>query len=175
MKHKIIAVMSVCALAGCRAQSQSQWSYDVDKVTCQDYAAEALSASGVTSNRSATLRNNFNSCMRKEGWKMATTKPPVTDPPLEAGKRAPTVHNNNPAYAGQGQQPGTQQPPLQPGTTQPSPAATAAAPAPQPTPAATPAQIPAGAATYQPVQPPDVPLTQTPAVQGAGNPPGRHF
>lgn len=104
---------------------------------------------------------------------MATNKPPVTDPPLEAGKRAPTVHNNTPTYAGQGQPTGTQQPPLQPGTMQPAPAATAAAPAPAPT--ATPAQIPSGAATYQPVQPPDVPLTQTPTVQGAGSQPGRHF
>ncbi len=155
-----------------------QWEYDVEKEECQGSAAAAVAQSQVTTGRSAALKDAFSKCMRKDGWKMATGKPVVTDPPLEAGKRAPVIshdeeHKKQLAAQQEAQRQAAarqqQQPPLQPGYMQPAPAATSAAPvASQP--------IPQGASTYQPVQPAaDVPLTQTPATVPANTQPGRHF
>lgn len=141
MKARFLLLFAPFMLTGCLAQSQVQYSYDVEKEDCQDAAADAVNEANITKNRAAALKTKFGECMRKQGWKLTTAKPPSTHPPIDAARSAGAVNQAPPA---QPQTQGT----VQNSTTQPQPQGN-----PQQVPP--PHRAPTGASTYQPVDPLD--------------------
>ena len=156
MKHRFLIVLALFSLTGCLAQSQVQYSYDVEKEDCQDYAAEAVNQANVQKNRATALKTKFSECMRKEGWKLTTAKPPTAEPPIDAARRAGAINQAPPANP---EPQGT----VQQSTTQPQPQGNPQQVAPARRP-------PQGASTYQPIDPTEA-VTST----GGRAQPGRHF
>lgn len=153
MKHRFLIVPLMFTLTGCMAQSQVQYSYDVEKDECQDFASEAVAEANVQKGRATALKTKFSECMRKQGWKLTTAKPPSAEPPIDAARRAGAINQAPPANP---QAQGT----VQQSTTQPVPQGNPQQVSPtQP--------VPQGASTYQPAAPVD------PATGSAQ--PGRYF
>lgn len=152
MKYKILTILPVFLLTGCLAQSQVQYSYDVEKEDCQDIASERVNDMGITKGRVSALKAEFGECMRKQGWKLTTAKPPTAEPPIDAARKAGAINQAQPANP-------EPQAAVQRSTTEPQPQGNV-----QHTPAST---VPAGASTYQPA-------TGVEPVQGTAQP-GRYF
>lgn len=136
MKHRFL-IVPLLLLSGCYAQSQVQYDYDVEKADCQDIAADAVDDMKLQKGRASALKAQFGECMRKQGWKLTTAKPPVTEPPIDAARRAGAVNQAPPAEPQV--QRGAQQ-----STTETQPQGTVIREEPVR------ANIPEGASTYQP-------------------------
>jgi len=162
-----LTILTALLVTGCTFNSQVQYSYDVDRDECKMTAQTAVdSGTAQTKSRASALKTEFERCMRKNGWKLTSAKPPTTQTqpiwtpsgpgvnPVAAAAPASTTaaaRSAAPAAATTSAAPASAAAP-----------ATVAAPAPL-APAAPAASVPAGASTYQPATPP------------AGVAPGRYF
>lgn len=155
--------MCLLLLAGCTANSQIQWGYDVDRDSCQAGAQARVDNSTVQpGNRATALKTEFAKCMRSEGWKLTSAKAPTTaGSPIHtpSGPGVNPVMSGAAAPAAASAARTTAQPTAQPATVG-SAAASGTTAGPGSTPATiqtmpqTTTAVPQGASTYQPATPP---------------------
>ncbi len=148
----IAPMAALLLLTGCLAQSTVQYDYDVEKEECQDFAAEEVNAQNLQKGRSTALKAAFAECMRKQGWKLTTAKPPVVEPPIDAARSSGAINQAPPAEP-------QRQGAVQQSTTQPQPQGT-------PVRSAAETTAPSSASTYQPT---------AGSPQATGAQPGRYF